>query len=106
VTLAPGAEVQSCASCHERHHEPDRACATCHRTDATLAAHEPLEDAHENCTACHTETVVTALQPTRPFCLGCHGQSTDHYAPRECSACHFQTPPEALKPRLSARADR
>jgi len=106
VTLAPSPEVLSCASCHERHHEPDRACATCHRTDATLTAHEPLEDAHENCTACHTETVVTALQPTRSFCLGCHEPSVDHYAPRECSACHFQSAPEALKPRLSARTDR
>jgi hypothetical protein len=94
--------VRECASCHAQHHETGagRTCASCHRTDATLAAHEPLEDAHGNCVACHTEAVVAALEPTRPFCLGCHDQSEDHYAPRECTTCHFQAEPAAVRPRL------
>jgi hypothetical protein len=100
VTLAPSEAVRACNSCHESHHEAGRTCATCHRSDATLAAHEPLSDAHERCTECHTTSVVAVLQPTRSFCLGCHPASVDHYAPRECAACHFLTTPEAMKPRL------
>src|SRR5690606_3993614 len=101
VTLAPSAEVQACASCHERHHEPGQDCAACHRTGATLAAHEPLADAHRDCTACHVEAVVERLEPTRSFCLACHAQSVDHYAPRECTVCHFQATPEAMQGRLT-----
>jgi len=101
VTLAPSAEVQACASCHDRHHEPGQDCAACHRTGATLAAHAPLADAHRDCTACHVEAVVERLEPTRSFCLACHAQSVDHYAPRECTVCHFQATPEAMQGRLT-----
>ena len=102
VTLAPADSVRSCAGCHVQHHEADRSCALCHRTEATLPAHAKLDDPHADCTSCHVAATVARLEPARSFCLGCHAASVDHYAPRECSTCHFQAEPAELRPRLTS----
>lgn len=101
VTLASADSVQTCAACHARHHRPRRSCALCHRTDEVMPAHAKLPDAHTDCSACHAAATVARLEPVRNFCLGCHSESVNHYAPRECSVCHFQADPATLKPRLT-----
>jgi hypothetical protein len=101
VTLAPAAEVASCATCHEDHHAPRRDCATCHRTGQIMAVHQPPVDAHRACDQCHTAAAVAALEPTRSFCLACHPSETDHYEQKECSVCHLQATPDRYRPRLT-----
>ena len=102
VTLEAPAPVRECSDCHGDHHEPGRDCATCHRTESTLPAHARLDDAHRDCAACHTQAAAPAMQPVRPFCLGCHSAATDHYAPRECTVCPFQADPAAVRPRFAS----
>jgi hypothetical protein len=102
VALAPADSVRSCAACHAAHHEAQRTCADCHRTDAVIPAHSGLEDPHSGCTSCHAAATVAVIEPARSFCLGCHSASVDHYSPRECSSCHFLAQPAQLRPGLTA----
>ena len=74
--------------------------ATGRRRSST--AHAPPIDAHQACDQCHAERTVAALEPTRSFCLACHGDETDHYAEKECTVCHLQASPEAYRARLTS----
>lgn len=103
VSLEPAPAVAQCATCHEEHHEPDRACATCHATSQIVEAHKPPVVAHEDCDACHESARVDQLLPARQLCLTCHEQE-DHYAPKQCTACHFQTTPEGYRSHLKQKA--
>jgi hypothetical protein len=106
VSLAPEPQVTRCTDCHEDHHAARLDCATCHRTAQIIKAHAPPIDAHQTCDRCHTEHTVAALEPTRSFCLACHGSETDHYVGKECTVCHLQAPPEAYRARLTSRGKR
>ena len=106
VTLDPTPQSQDCTGCHEDHHTADRACATCHRTDEIVTAHQSKVDVHLACTRCHTSSTVSALTPSRSFCLTCHEPKVDHYAPKECTVCHLQSTPEGFRRRLTAAGGR
>jgi hypothetical protein len=101
ATLEPADSVLSCRACHSDHHASGRSCATCHKTDAITAAHEPPAFQHKACDACHTLSRVSILIPTRSFCLVCHEQAQDHHGPKECTGCHFLRSPEEFRPLLT-----
>ncbi len=101
VTLEPADSVVTCHACHDNHHESGRSCATCHKTEAITAAHEPPRFKHMACDACHTPSRVPILVPTRSFCLVCHDQAQDHHAPKECTDCHFLRSPEEFRELLT-----
>jgi hypothetical protein len=101
VSLVPEPPAATCVACHEDHHAARRECATCHRTAEIFKAHAPPIDAHQACDRCHTERTVERLEPTRSFCLACHGSETDHHAEQECAVCHLQASPEAYRARLT-----
>jgi hypothetical protein len=101
VSLVPDPPAATCVTCHEDHHAARRECATCHRTAEIFKAHAPPIDAHQACDRCHTERTVERLEPTRSFCLACHGSETDHHAEQECAVCHLQASPEAYRARLT-----
>ena len=100
VSMAPVDSAASCAGCHEQHHEPDRACATCHRTDSIAPAHARPVRPHVACDACHPGAVIARLTPTRSFCLACHAPAVDHHPGRECVTCHLQLEPHEYRARL------
>ena len=102
VSLEPAAPVATCAACHQEHHAARIACASCHRTEQVMTAHQPPVNAHGGCAACHESRTVAALEPDRSFCLSCHPAGNDHYSDRECSVCHLQATPEEYRPRLTA----
>ena len=104
VSLEPDADVATCAACHDDHHVARRDCASCHRTDQVIQAHEPPVDAHQRCDQCHTPATVASLEPDRSFCLACHPQEVDHYEQKECSTCHLQAEPGEYRPRLTGAA--
>lgn len=81
--------TKDCASCHDNHHAPERACATCHRTTKTL--HD--RSAHDGCagSTCHTNAAVLALPTSRTTCLVCHADQATHKPKRECAECHAVT---------------
>jgi hypothetical protein len=106
VSLAPAPEAANCSGCHEDHHTANRACATCHRTAEIVKAHQSPVDVHLACSRCHASATVSALTPTRSFCLACHDPQVDHYAPKECTVCHLQSTPEAYRSRLTAAGPR
>jgi nitrate/TMAO reductase-like tetraheme cytochrome c subunit len=87
--LGLSAAPQVCASCHEDHHEPERACMSCH--EPVPAEAHPIERAHVTCTGsgCHTDGPFTTVPRTRQVCLGCHQDLVDH-RPEEpnCAQCH------------------
>jgi hypothetical protein len=101
VSLAPADSVRTCAACHADHHAEGRDCASCHRTEAISAPHEHPVDPHQGCDACHTAAIVAPLVPARSFCLTCHSDQVDHYAPKECSVCHLQATPGEYRARLT-----
>jgi hypothetical protein len=101
VSLAPEPDVATCTACHDDHHVARRDCAACHRTDQVMEAHQPPVDAHQRCDQCHTSATVSALEPTRSFCLACHPSEVDHYEQKECTTCHLQSEPAEYRPRLS-----
>jgi len=105
VTMTIADSVATCRGCHEQHHQVQRDCAGCHRAAVQVSKAHGLPD-HEGCTACHTASLVRDLQPTRNFCLACHGVDQDHYQGSECSACHLQSDPAAFKPRLASGLER
>lgn len=102
VTLAPGAEVQRCGTCHDEHHTATRSCVACHSGSgpALRTAHAPPATAHEACDACHRADIVGRLLPDRSMCLTCHVKQQDHYAARECTVCHFQASPAQYQAHL------
>ena len=100
VSLAPVDSVATCTGCHEKHHEPDRACAGCHRTQSVAPAHARPVRPHVACDACHPTAVIARLAPTRSFCLACHPPAVDHHAGRECVTCHLQLDPAQYRSRL------
>jgi hypothetical protein len=100
VTLRPDSSVATCATCHGDHHASGRDCAGCHRNSEITVAHARPVDAHSRCDECHDARTITALVPTRTFCLTCHSPQVDHYAPRECSECHFLESPQEYQRHL------
>jgi hypothetical protein len=100
VTLHPDSAVARCESCHDQHHAPRRACATCHNGFDPAASHAQPVEAHTGCDACHRQTIVAELVPDRSLCVTCHAKQTDHYADRECTVCHFQAPPDEYRSHL------
>jgi len=101
VTLTPADSARTCQACHADHHAPGRACATCHKTAAITEAHQPPAFRHVECDACHTPARIAGLVPTRSFCLTCHDEEQDHYAPKECTSCHFLRSPEEFRHQLA-----
>jgi hypothetical protein len=106
VTLEPEPAVATCTACHEDHHAARRDCAACHRTAEIIEAHQPPTDAHQACDECHAERTVERLEPTRSFCLACHGSDTDHHPEKECTVCHLQVSPETYRTRLTSAGGR
>lgn len=104
VTMALPESRRECRDCHEKHHSPDRDCATCHSQGNIREAHAKEDYAHARCDACHTASTVSLLTPNRSFCSTCHvPQRDDHYRRRECTTCHFLAEPEAYRKRLTSR---
>lgn len=87
---SPGVEVarDSCAGCHEKHHQPAATCTTCHPS-APRQAHEG--QVHLGCggAGCHTDAAVVSLPATRPLCLVCHAERAEHEPGRPCEGCHL-----------------
>ena len=108
VSLAPTADVASCASCHEEHHAAEISCAGCHsgysattpEPGVEQVTHAPPVTAHEACAACHTPATIAGMQPDRPFCLTCHQDSADHEPDGQCTTCHLLETPDEYRPRL------
>ncbi|MEK6597628.1 MAG: cytochrome c3 family protein, partial [Gemmatimonadota bacterium] len=101
VSLPPSATVAECRSCHEDHHGNGRTCSSCHSLEGTQSRHTDPQAIHQRCDACHTRSTVALLNPTRPFCVTCHGpQREDHYEPRQCTVCHFMAEPATFRSRL------
>ncbi|HEX9885018.1 MAG TPA: Ni/Fe-hydrogenase cytochrome b subunit [Longimicrobiales bacterium] len=94
VTLG-GAEGADCSRCHGAHDVAGADCLACHAPPVD-GAHD--ERAHLGCggSGCH-EPVPAGLLPvplTRPTCLLCHEDQTEHWPGVECTACHaLPTPP-------------
>lgn len=82
------AVTRGCASCHEEHHRPEARCGSCHQT--TEGEHHGQE-VHEGCGGggCHQDPAVNALPATRPLCLVCHEEQTEHHRGEVCTSCHF-----------------
>lgn len=78
----------ACDNCHDQHHQPDVACADCHRA-GTLAKHK-RED-HVACVQCHA-SVPRINRWTRPVCTACHTDKVRHYPTQACDVCH-KVPP-------------
>ena len=104
----------TCASCHEDHHEgqftrangvtPD--CSVCHHTDGfetslyTLEMHSqtkfPLTGAHEAtpCFACHRKEEKWVFRDIKQRCVDCHDDihigeiPTKYYPEQTCETCH------------------
>lgn len=100
VTLAPVDSATTCRGCHANHHEVDRTCAGCHRTDTIRQVHARPVRVHVACDACHAAPTIALLTPTRSFCLVCHDAQVDHQPDRECATCHLQANPEEYRARL------
>jgi len=100
VSLATDPKVEGCVSCHQDHHQADRDCASCHQNPAISSAHASPVAAHSGCNQCHASETISALVPTRSFCLTCHARSVDHYPAKQCTACHFLESPEAYRRHL------
>ena len=74
----------SCNSCHDLHHEPERNCAACHPTASV--GHDRA--VHDDCTTCHTAASSAALTASRSLCLACHPKQGTHNVGRACATCH------------------
>jgi nitrate/TMAO reductase-like tetraheme cytochrome c subunit len=81
--------TKDCASCHTEHHEPERACSSCHTPAKSL--HQRAS--HDGCAGagCHSNAAVLALPPSRTTCLVCHTEQVTHKPKRECAECHAVT---------------
>ncbi len=78
--------TRDCLSCHTEHHEPERACASCH----TPAKSMHQRASHDGCAGagCHSNAAVLAIPPSRTTCLVCHTEQVTHKPKRECAECH------------------
>lgn len=76
-----------CGACHAPHHREGAQCSRCHTAPADTTIH--TLQAHGDCAACHTETVIATLAPSRQLCLICHADESQHEAPRPCYECHL-----------------
>jgi len=103
VSLAPVDSAASCQGCHDKHHDPERQCSSCHRTALITPPHARPARVHVACDACHPAAAIAALQPTRTFCLACHDSGVDHFPAKQCSTCHLNAQPEAYRSRLLKR---
>jgi hypothetical protein len=100
VSMAPVDSAVTCQGCHDKHHDPKRQCASCHRTASITQVHSGPARIHSGCDACHATAAIAALTPTRTLCLACHPPAVDHYPTKQCSTCHLQASPEAYRSRL------
>ena len=103
--LSLSAAAVSCSGCHEQHHEPERSCMSCH-AEPRDGAHDA--EAHLGCagSGCHATATasVRSVPRTRPFCLACHQDMTDHRPGRNCEACHSLPSPRSTGGRAGAGA--
>jgi hypothetical protein len=85
VSLAVPRE-KSCQSCHDKHHQPEVQCRSCHPPAKSVH----IRDAHLGCAGsqCHAAQTVQGLQPKRNVCLVCHQTQVNHKPGKECAACH------------------
>jgi hypothetical protein len=79
-----------CETCHNRHHQPEATCLSCHRGGAK--AYHALSFAHLPCTGCHGENVSGVTEWSRQVCTVCHNDRVEHNAPANCILCHDITP--------------
>ncbi len=84
-----------CDGCHEKHHEVENNCTSCHQQPPPSA--HPITQAHVTCsgTGCHTPSPFNGAPRTRPVCLVCHQQQKNHNPGRECSDCHALPSPRS-----------
>lgn len=102
VSLAPAPAMKTCVGCHTDHHAANRNCASCHRVEDPKRDHASVSTTHENCSACHTPSAISALTPSRSLCSVCHvDKASEHYRDRECTVCHFLATPEVYRARLN-----
>jgi hypothetical protein len=95
VTLDPA--PVACTTCHEQHHRPAAQCVQCH-PGPPVAAHP--REAHVTCagTSCHDSAEFVTAERTRPLCLVCHRDMSDHEPGGACANCHI-LPPWRSSPR-------
>lgn len=81
----------ACLSCHIEHHEPERACASCHAVPVP-GAH--TRTVHVSCSTagCHLAQPFEQATRTRTLCLGCHRPMDDHKPGGNCASCHVLPP--------------
>jgi len=94
--------TEPCTTCHEKHHQPQARCMTCHRQPA---AGVHTLDAHLDCNSagCHNEPVTEHMTETRSVCLVCHQDKESHEPGKVCAVCH-QVRPGADSPQREADA--
>lgn len=88
----------SCSDCHDPHalaiDEPDRVCASCHRTEvfaATAHHHHPVDSAGASCVACHMPTRTYMRVDDRRdhgFRVPRPDLSASIGVPNACTGCH------------------
>jgi len=95
--------TEPCATCHEKHHQPQARCMSCHRQPSP-GVHN-LE-AHLNCNSagCHNEPVTEHMTEGRSVCLVCHQDKESHEPGRVCEDCHQVRPGAALPSRAGGDA--
>jgi len=77
----------ACNGCHEQHHAPDADCGSCHEA-RSVAAHDNASHLKCGGAGCHSDNPVPANTRTRPLCLTCHADRTQHYPAANCVECH------------------
>ena len=82
---AMSARGLDCDNCHDQHHQPERACLSCHR-GGVMEQH--TRAVHIACVECH-EGAATLNHWSRQICTTCHvQQATGHNPGKPCEACH------------------
>jgi hypothetical protein len=88
---APGMSASglNCDNCHDQHHQPERACLSCHR-GGVYEQHTRV--AHVACVECH-ESAANLNRWSRQICTSCHVEkATGHNPGKACETCH-KVPP-------------
>ncbi|MGD2152079.1 MAG: hypothetical protein PVG79_02350, partial [Gemmatimonadales bacterium] len=80
----------TCENCHTFHHQPARACLSCHKGNV-LQIHPAA--AHSGCNLCHAEKTAFITEWTRQVCTVCHADKVEHNAPAACHLCHTMPEP-------------
>jgi hypothetical protein len=79
----------NCDNCHDQHHQPERACLSCHR-GGVYEQHTRV--AHVACVECH-ESAANLNRWSRQICTSCHVEkATGHNPGKACETCH-KVPP-------------